>query len=324
MTSPAVLCIGEVLFDYLAEQLGRSFAEVESWTPYPGGAPANVACALTRLGTPAAFIGCVGQDANGDELLALMESLEVNLAGVQRHPQAPTRIVYVTRTLEGDRQFAGFGDYETTAFADTYLNAEGLPQSLFSNAKFLILGTLELAYPTSRAALDQAVQWAQHYGIQRFVDINWRPVFWPNLDEAPPRILELLSQADFIKASDEEAQWLLGSDDPQTIQHHYPQAKGVLITKGDRGCSYWLHGATGEVPAFQVPVVDTTGAGDAFVAGFIHQLCSQPHLDLSNPAIAQQVIRYASAVGALTVTQAGAIAAQPQPDDLVSFLADHG
>ncbi len=78
-----------------------------------------------------------------------MQSLGINLAGVQHHPQAPTRMVYVTRTLEGDRTFAGFGKYETTAFADTYLNAAALPHTLFSDAKFLILGTLELAYPNS-------------------------------------------------------------------------------------------------------------------------------------------------------------------------------
>ncbi|MDY7015050.1 MAG: PfkB family carbohydrate kinase, partial [Cyanobacteriota bacterium] len=62
MTQPRVLCLGEILFDCLADQTGRSLDAVESWTPYPGGAPANVACALTKLGTPSAFMGCVGQD----------------------------------------------------------------------------------------------------------------------------------------------------------------------------------------------------------------------------------------------------------------------
>ena len=134
MVAPRVLCLGEILFDCLADQLGRELAEVESWTPYPGGAPANVACALVKLGTAAGFIGCVGQDRSGDTLVELLEAVGVDTSGVQRHPTAPTRQVYVTRSKEGERYFAGFGDIPTTEFADTSLGAEKLPESLFADA----------------------------------------------------------------------------------------------------------------------------------------------------------------------------------------------
>jgi fructokinase len=154
------------------------------------------------------------------------------------------------------------------------------------------------------------------------VDLNWRPVFWPDPTQAKPLISELLSSADFIKVSDEEAEWFFGNVEPHTVLAHYPQVQGVLVTAGERGCRYWLQGTTGEVPAFAVEVVDTTGAGDAFTAGFLHQLCHQPMLDLANPKVAQAVVRYASAVGALTTTQAGAIAAQPTAGTVEAFLAN--
>jgi len=106
MPLPRVLCLGEVLFDCLADQLGRSLDQVDSWTPYPGGAPANVACALVKLGTPAGFIGRVGEDQPGNDLVQLLQDVGVEVSGVQRHPTAPTRQVYVLRSETGDREFA--------------------------------------------------------------------------------------------------------------------------------------------------------------------------------------------------------------------------
>ena len=109
MSNSRVLCLGEILFDCLADQLGLKLEEVKSWTPYPGGAPANVACALVKLGTTAGFIGAVGEDEPGNALVKLLQDVGVDTTGVQRHPTAPTRQVYVTRDLAGDRTFAGFG-----------------------------------------------------------------------------------------------------------------------------------------------------------------------------------------------------------------------
>lgn len=319
MTLPKILCIGELLFDYLADRPGQSLDTVESWTAYPGGAPANVACALARLGTPAAYLGCVGQDAAGDALVQVLNALDVNLDGLQRHPDAPTRIVYVTRTLEGDRQFAGFGKTDTAAFADAYLQASNLPEALFQNARFLVLGTLALAYPASRAAIYRALELSKAHGLIRLVDLNWRPVFWPDPKEAAPLIHGVLAQADFIKLAQEEAELFFDSPDPQAVVERYPHVQGVLVTAGEYGCRYWLKGIAGQTPAFPVKIVDTTGAGDAFTAGLLHQLCQQP--DLSDPQTVQHVIRYASAAGALTTTQAGAIAAQPDAAQIETFLA---
>ena len=143
MSNPRVLCLGEILYDVLADQLGRSLSEVESWTSYPGGAPANVACALVRLGTPSAFVGAVGEDEPGKELVKLVEEIGVDTTGVQRHPSSPTREVLVTRKQNGDRVFSGFKDYDTAEFADTRLKAANLPEKLFALSEILVIGTLD-------------------------------------------------------------------------------------------------------------------------------------------------------------------------------------
>lgn len=323
VADPQVLCLGEVLFDKLADQAGKPVEQVESWTDYPGGAPANVATALAKLGTPSAFVGCVGQDQTGNSLVALLQDCGVNLSGVQRHPTAPTREVFVVRSETGDRQFAGFGDRPVDAFSDAFLQADSLPTALFEQAQFLVVGTLELAYPDSGAAVRHALELAQTHSLKVLMDVNWRPMFWQDPAPAKDIILKLLPQVSLLKLSAEEGDLLFESRDPKAIAAQVPTLDAVLITDGDRGCTYAAGDSTGTVPAFSVDVEDTTGAGDSFVAGFLHQLCQQGDDLLQNAEAMQQAIVYASAVGALTTIRAGAIAAQPTPQEVEAFLYLH-
>lgn len=320
MTHPRVLCLGEVLYDNLANQLGVPLEAVQSWTPYPGGAPANVACALTKLGTSSGFVGCVGQDATGEALVQLLRQTGVDTTGIQRHPTAPTREVFVVRSETGDRHFAGFGEHDTAEFADAQLQADQLPIPLFEAADYLVMGTLELAYPASRAAFIRMLELADQYYTKIFVDVNWRPVFWQEPDSAPHLIHALLQHADFLKLSDEEAEWLYGTTDPGVISHRVGSLEGVLVTAGEKGCAYAIGDHQGTIPAFEVEVEDTTGSGDSFVAGFLHQICQRGIASLADPEVARQAVIYASAVGAITATRAGAIAAQPTAAEVEAFL----
>ena len=321
MTNSRVLCLGEILFDCLADQIGRSLAEVESWTPYPGGAPANVACALVKLGTSAGFVGCIGKDEPGNQLVQLLESVGVNGDGIQRHGKAPTRQVYVVRSETGDRSFAGFGNYSPDEFADAYLEASVLPSQLLQEADYLVLGTLELAYPQTREAIFHALELAEIYDVKVVVDVNWRPMFWRDTKEAKALMKQMWKYVDFLKLSQEEAQWLFNTTDAGAITHRLNGLEGVLVTSGgEADVSYCLSENEGKVSPFSVQVQDTTGAGDAFVAGFIHQLCQQGIPSLNNPQTVKEIIIYACAVGALTTMKPGAIASQPTASEVEAFL----
>ena len=323
MSNPRVLCLGEILFDCLADQLGLTLAEVQSWTPYPGGAPANVACALVKLGTTAGFIGAVGEDEPGNALVKLLQEVGVDTTGVQRHSTAPTRQVYVTRDLAGDRTFAGFGKYDTAEFADTRLQAQQLPHLLFQEADFLVLGTLELAYPESEKAIHRALELAEQYDLKILLDVNWRPVFWENGNIARQKIQETFKRVDFLKLSKEEAEWLFDTTDPGAITYRLASVEGVLVTDGENGCAYCLGDNEGKLPAFSIPVVDTTGAGDSFLAGFLYQLSQHGIQGLQDAETAKRIVTYASAVGALTTIKPGAIASQPTATEVEAFLAKH-
>ncbi|WP_036481164.1 carbohydrate kinase [Myxosarcina sp. GI1] len=315
-----VICLGEILFDLLANQIGKSMEEVDSWTAYPGGAPANVACALVKLGTPAAFIGCVGKDTEGDELVKLLETVGVDVSGVQHSQDAPTRQVYVVRSTKGDRTFAGFGDRQPDKFADAYLQADKLPPKLFLDAEFLVIGTLELAYPQTRAAVFRALELAEEYHLKVILDVNWRGMFWQDESEALPLINQLWEYVDFLKLADEEARWLFDTADAGAIYYRLDSVEGVLVSNGDAEVSYCLSDNEGFVTPFKIEVEDTTGAGDAFLAGFIHQICQKGIKSLNDRAVAQEVVTYACAVGGLTATKSGAISAQPLLTEVESFL----
>lgn len=324
-----VICLGEVLFDLLAEQRGVSSENVKSWTPLPGGAPANVACALVKMGDRSRFIGCVGNDEAGTKLAAKLATEGVDLTGLQRHPTAPTRQVQVLRSADGDRTFGGFvdattrrfppqvlhqaGDTPTDRFADTQLSE--IPSGLFAGADFLLLGTLALAYPLSAASTWQAVELAQAQGVKILVDINWRPTFWTSPAVAIPKIQQLIVRADYVKFAREEAELIYGETSPSALCKYLPKALGIFVTDGGNICQYWLGGATGQQPAFVVNAVDTTGAGDAFVAGLLHQLGT-------GQQSGAEIVRYAAAAGALTTRKPGAIDAQPTDAEIRQFLGE--
>jgi len=315
--NPRVICIGEILWDCLADQPADSVEAVTSWTKYPGGAPANVACGLAKLGVPTAFIGCIGGDDWGEKLVEQLRSLSINTAGIQRYLKATTRQVQVLRTAGGDRQFAGFVGGDN--FADTHLQAQFLPVELFDSAEFLVIGSLGFANPETRQALQQSLNLADRHNLKVLMDVNWRPMFWTDPNAAKPMIQSVLPHVDFLKLSVEEAEWLFGTPDPRAIAH-LNNLEGVLITHGAEGCAYCFGENEGVLPGFAVEVEDTTGAGDGFVAGFLAQLCHYGVPALGDPAIARQIVNYANAVGALITTQAGAIAPQPNDKEVAAFF----
>lgn len=318
--SSRIICLGEILFDRLADRRGNSVIAVDSWTDYPGGALANVASALVKLGTPAAFIGSVGRDEAGNNLLAILAKIGVNIEAVQRHPTAPTRKVYVLRDRKGDRSFAGFGDFKPDEFADALLQKEKLDEKLFQEADFLVLGTLGLAYPQTRGAIFRALELSARYDLKVVLDVNWRPMFWVDRTEALPLIKRVLKYVNFLKVSEEEAELLFNTKDAEAIAARLKSVDGVIVTAGAGDISYYLGENEAKLTPISVKVRDTTGAGDAFVAGFLHQLSIRGITVLKDANEAKEVVRYASAVGSLTTTKLGAIDPQPTAKEVEDFL----
>jgi fructokinase len=321
-TSHLITCLGEILFDLLSDNLGASYKKVSSWTSYIGGAPANVAIGLSKLSVPVSFIGRIGEDEGGKELFQCLKAHHILLDGVQWDPNCPTRKVYVERNLYGERNFAGFGNFKSSEFADTNLNPNQIPWSLIAESRYLVLGTLLMAYPRSYESVEKTIQFCLENKVEIIMDVNWRPVFWENEALGVETILKHIGKMDMIKFSKEEAELLYKSTDLAVLSKNLPKARVILVTDGENGCHYKIGSHVGAIPSFKVRTVDTTGAGDSFLAGFIYQiLLLDKELESIGAEKAFQIIQFASAMGALTTTGAGAILPQPNLKKIQLFLA---
>lgn len=310
----AVICLGEALIDRLGP-LGGDPACDQPVDDRLGGAPANVACGLARLGTAVSFVGRVGNDAIGDEFQRLFVQRGVDTSTLQLDRSRPTRTVLVRRSHDGERQFQGFAGDQVNGFADQALQ----PVALTSAARWLLVGTIPLASPQSAHALLEAVAQARSHGIDLALDVNWRPTFWDIAADpatgptqaARSAIRPLLEQAALIKLAREEALWLFAGDDPRVICSGLPQRPDVVVTDGAAPVRWCIGGESGTQPALSPPqVVDTTGAGDAFTAGLLHRWLAP---------VAER-LRFAAACGALVCAGAGAIDPQPTEAQVEAFL----
>ena len=310
---PVVVCLGEALIDRLGPPGGDPAVDVPV-DDRLGGAPANVACGLARLGTPVAFAGRLGQDAIGAAFFSLFAERGLDTALLQRDAERPSRIVLVRRSLDGERQFQGFAGDKGAGFADQALESAPLPK-----ARWLLIGTLPLAAPISASALLAAVRQAQSQSTAIALDVNWRPTFWDVSADpgagpsaaAKAAMQPILEQAALIKLAREEALWLFNSDDPGVIQQALSHRPDVVVTDGAAPVRWQLAEKSGQQAAFQPPaVVDTTGAGDAFTAGLLHRWDAAP----------QDRLRFAAACGALVCGGAGGIDPQPTQAQVEAFL----
>ncbi|CAN0245116.1 unnamed protein product, partial [Ectocarpus sp. 8 AP-2014] len=235
---------GEILFDCIAnpEAAGWELGRVEesaAWTPYPGGAPANVACALAKLGVPASFVGAVGRDEEGDKLLQVLESSGVGTELAARVDDRPTRTVMVTRGMDGDRTFAGFGGGKASdSFADCehrLSESEEMAKGLLEPGSWLVQGTLGLAYPGSCESHVCLAEWAKEAGAVRYLDINWRPVFWELAGEgggSPSRLswrVILLGKDNIPLSRKEKLQSLLPADRCLACDSPPPASQGRVV-----------------------------------------------------------------------------------------------
>ncbi len=281
--------------------------------PQPGGAPANLAAALARLGTPSRFAGAIGSDAAGDRVVAAIADAGVASTTLVRIDAAlaATREVLVERTAEGDRRFVGFRP-SGAVYADTCFPAASVATALAGTA-LLVVGSLGFAEAPTSDAVRAAVAEARARAIPLAVDVNLRDVFWKEPAQADDVVRrELAPFAHTMKASREEALRLFATDDPRAIAARFGM-RAVLVTDGRNGCRWTVGEAHGTTAAFAVREADATGAGDAFFAGYLHATLAgeAPH----------DAVRFASACGAIVAAAPGAMAPQPDAARVRAFLA---
>ena len=328
MSKLQVICIGEALIDKIINKSDSNFKN------YLGGAPANVVCALRKLNVPAAFIGCLGDDDFGKEFIKLFQQLNINIDFLQIAKQTSTRIVKVIRDQSGDRSFAGFESNKSNIFADEMLdkllimaNIKNLKKQ-FLNTKFIVTGTNLLASYKSSESLFFILNVAKNYRIKVIIDVNWREIFWEysniNKDIQFKKVKNFLNHADILKLASEEAYLFFDTNDPSEISKVLINQPDVIITNGANPINWYVDSQKGSnvVVDNKSKIIDTTGAGDAFLAGLISRYYRDSNLKDHSKIIKN--IKFASACGFLTCLGEGAIEQQPEENSVYKFLEDFG
>ncbi len=313
-----VLTIGEILIDFTPAGLSSSGETL--YERNPGGAPANVAVAVSRLGGSAAFVGKVGSDSFGRYLGETLASSGVETRGIRISPDHHTTLAFVSLSEKGERDFS----FCRNPGADCLLSPDELDVSLVRNSRIIHTGSLSFTHEPLRETTRAAIREARAADVLVSCDPNWRASLWTDRAEGIRAMKELISLSDVVKLSDAELALVsgLGEDEAESftdeqiallareIQKTGPSL--VTVTRGGSGAWFCFGKEEGSVPPFPATVADTTGAGDSFVGALLYRLSRSPSLlrGLSAEALEEDVL-FANAAASLCVQKRGAIPAMP-------------
>ena len=312
-----VVAVGEVLVDLVAPD-APDLVHATSFVRAAGGAPANVAVSAARLGATSALVGAVGRDPFGVFLRQVLSENGVDTSWV-RDVDERTTLALVARN-DG-----GIPDFVFYRGSDTVLRPDDIPADLIAAAGCVHVSSMALLTEPSRSATLRAISLARDAGTLVSVDPNLRPSSWPSLSAAQTAILPLLDAADILKVNDDEARLLTGIDDLSgavaALSH---PGRLSVVTLGMEGSLWTWNEARGQEPAPSVRVVETTGAGDAFVGALLAEIVLRDATRGGFRALVAddiaEVVRFACAAGAAACTEVGAMAALPTRDEVERLL----
>ena len=271
MTTPsrpyALLSVGELLADFIGHHVSSSLLDAQDFRRYQGGSPANMATNMARLGNKAALVSCVGNDSIGRYLTRQIEESGVDTQYIAIDPLEPTSIVLVSRT-------AGTPDFVAYRNADCQLTPGQLPDSLLVQAQLFHTTCFALSRQPAQDTLIDASKRAQLAGCQVSIDANYAPTIWPDRQQAWRVLTDYCSASALVKISEDDAERLYGTR--QTSERilsdfHEMGASVICLTLGPNGSIVSYEGGAKQthIPGRKIDVVDVTGAGDAYWAGFL-------------------------------------------------------
>ena len=310
-----VVALGELLIDFAARSVDES--GYPTMAANPGGAPGNFLAALNAYGRKTAFLGKVGDDAFGHLLLGTLNRAGIETKGILVDPDVFTTLAFVTFDQSGDRSFS----FARKPGADTQLKWEEVDKSLIDDAKVFHFGTLSLTGEPVRTTTQKALAYAKSKGKLITCDPNLRKPLWSSEEEAREQMLWSLAQADVVKISDNEVEFLWNCT-PEEGADKLLKEFGVslaMVTLGPDGCLLKTANASFRAPSPKVHPIDTTGAGDIFGGSAVARLLEldKPMESLTQDDLAY-IGRFAATAASLSTEHPGGI---PSIPDRAAVLA---
>lgn len=317
-----VISMGELLVEFVSTANNVSLADSPGFIKAPGGAPANVAVAIQRLGLSAAFAGKVGSDPFGDFLRQSLAEIGIDTSLLFTDSSVRTTAVFVAVWDDGHKDLC----FYRNPGADMRLNEDDITEDLFAGARCFHYGSISFIDQPAADAQYKALRIARDKGLMISYDPNYRPTLWPDPDTAQRVIQDAFKYCHLAKISEEE--WLIASgstDIDEGIDNVL--SKGVellIVSRGEKGALATNGDYRIEIPALDIDVVETTGAGDGFIGAMITRLLpereKQGSLARIDKNTVEQALHFANAVGALACMKPGAIPALPTLSEVEQFM----
>ncbi|MGM9987797.1 MAG: carbohydrate kinase [Bacillaceae bacterium] len=317
-----VYSIGEALIDILASEKGKDLKDVTTFERVPGGAPANVAIAVAKYGGNASLITQLGEDPFGDLMVDVLEGNGVATDKIFRTKAANTGLAFVSIKEDGERDFS----FYRNPSADLLLQPEQIEENWFSEGDILHFCSVDLVESPMKHAHEKAIQLAKKKGALISFDPNIRTSLWNDLEACKQTVNAFLPYANVVKVSDEELEFITGySELEKGINALFVgDVEVVVYTKGAKGATIYTKETAYESAGFKVTVADTTGAGDAFIGGFLYKLMEQGVTVATLKEIVDRkyddILTFSNASGALTASVKGAIHQAPGKAHVLTFI----
>ena len=314
-----VTAIGELLIDFVP--VSNDADGYPTLAAKAGGAPPNYLATLAKYGAKTALLSKVGVDAFGKMLIQTMKNAGVETSGIVEDPSVFTTLAFVTLDESGDRSFS----FARKPGADTLLWYEEMDMALVDKATMFHFGTLSLTNEPVSSATRAAVQHAKSNGKVITFDPNLRTPLWDSLESAKEMILWGLEQADIVKISDEEVDFLWGCSEQEGIDILMGQygVKLAMVTMGPKGA--WLRNQSAEavVSCPYVRPIDTTGAGDIFGGSAVSRILKlgKAPEDLSEEDL-MKIAVFAATAASLSTQKMGGIPSVPTEDEVYAAMED--
>jgi len=316
--------IGEVLIDFIPLEKGKALKDVATFERTPGGAPANVAATVAKLGGTSSVITKLGTDAFGDFLIEKLIENGVQTDKILRTDEANTALAFVSLRNDGERDFS----FYRKPSADLLLDKNEINGEWFNQGDILHFGSVDLVESPMKYAHIKSIEEAKSRGSLISFDPNVRLPLWEDSENCRQTILKFIPKAHILKISDDELEFITNiSDQEEAVNSLFiGDVKVIIITKAANGADLYVRSNKYESDGFEVYVEDTTGAGDAFIGSFLYQLLTK-QVDLENlenicENYHQEIMEFANASGALTTTGKGAISALPTKEQVLRLIVE--
>src|SRR5699024_1349180 len=309
-----VITLGEALIDFIPTDYSNT-----TYIKSPGGAPANVAVGVARLGERSTFLGKVGDDVLGKFLKETLRAHHVHTDQLSFTADHRTGLVFVTNDVDGERNF----DFYINPSADHFLQKADIDTKNVISHKILHFGSISLIRQPAKEATEHAVKLARENRMVISFDPNLRLTLWEKEEDARTTIISMLDQVDILKLSEEELTFLTGK---QFIKEGIEMLEVydirlIIVTMGANGCYVHTRAGDAHVPAMHVKAMDTTGAGDAFMSGILYSISiADAEVDKLRIKDVAKMAEFASISGALAASTKGAMTALPTLGEVNSHL----